>query len=335
VAWGDYNNDGWPDLYISRNGQPNILLRNDGKRLNSISPAWAFTDVTREAGVAEPLYSFAAWFWDYDNDGWPDLFVAPYKLPEPGEIAAFHMGMPNRAETPRLYHNNRNGTFTDVTKQTRLDRAMLVMGSNFGDIDNDGWLDCYLGTGAPNYRALLPNRMFRNDQGKSFQDVTTSGGLGHLQKGHAVAFADFNNDGNLDIFESIGGFYEGDSYKSVLFENPGHRNHWIDLDLEGVRSNRSAIGARIRVRIDTAQGSRDIFRSVSSGGSFGDSPFRVHVGLAQATAVRDVEIRWPASQTVQLFRNVAMDCGYYVREGGARPEPANRKPFAFRNSKAR
>jgi tetratricopeptide (TPR) repeat protein len=334
VAWGDYNNDGWPDLYISRNGQPNILLRNDGKPRSSSSPAWSFTDVTREAGVAEPKYSFATWFWDYDNDGWPDLFVAPYKLPEPGEIAAFHMGLPNHAETPRLYHNNRDGTFTDVTKQTQLDRAMLVMGANFGDIDNDGWLDCYLGTGAPDYRALLPNRMFRNNQGKSFQDVTTSTGSGHLQKGHAVAFADFNNDGNLDIFESIGGFYEGDSYESVLFENPGHHNHWIDLDLEGVRSNRSAIGARIRIRIDTAEGPREIFRTVSSGGSFGDSPFRVHAGLAQASALREVEIRWPTSKTAQVFRNLRMDRGYRIRENSAQPEPLNRKPFAFRSSQA-
>jgi hypothetical protein len=333
IAWGDYNNDGWQDLYISRNGQPNILLRNDGKRSNTATAAWSFTDVTREAGVAEPLYSFATWFWDYDNDGWPDLFVAPYKLPEPGEIAAFHMGLPNHAETPRLYHNNRNGTFTDVTKQTKLDRAMLVMGSNFGDIDNDGWLDCYLGTGAPDYRALLPNRMFRNNQGTAFQDVTTSGGLGHLQKGHAVAFADFNNDGNLDIFESIGGFYEGDSYESVLFENLGHGNHWIDLDLAGARSNRSAIGARIRVRINTPQGPRDIFRSVSSGGSFGDSPFRAHIGLAQASNVAEVEVHWPTSQSTQVFRNLAVDRGYRITEDSPRPMPVNRKRFAYRTAK--
>ena len=336
MAWGDYNsNEGWPDLYISRNGQPGMLLRNNGKRRDSKSAAWSFTDVSRESGIAQSNYNgFATWFWDYDNDGWPDLFQAPFKLPEPGEIAALHMGLPNHAETPRLYHNNRNGTFTDVTKPMKLDRAMLVMGSNFGDIDNDGWLDCYLGTGAPDFRALLPNRMFRNNEGKGFQDITTSAGLGHLQKGHAVAFADFNNDGNLDIFESIGGYYEGDAYESVLFENPGHGNHWIDLDLEGVRSNRSAIGARIRIRVDTAQGSREIFRSVTSGGSFGDSPFRVHAGLAQASAIREVEIRWPTSKTVQVFRDVAIDRGYRIREDGKQAEPVTRKPFEFKKSKA-
>ena len=269
--------------------------------------AWWFADVTQHAGVAEPIDSFATWFWDYDNDGWLDLFVAPFKLPEPGEIAAFHMGLPNHAERPRLFHNNHDGTFSDVTKSMALDRAMLVMGSNFGDLDNDGWLDCYLGTGSPDFRALLPNRMFRNDHGRVFQDVTTAGGFGHLQKGHAVAFADFDNDGDLDIFEVIGGFYQGDAYQSVLFENPGHGNHWLSLELEGVKSNRSAIGARIRVRAKTPEGPRDIFRVVTAGGSFGDSPFRVHVGLEHTSAITEVEVRWPGSQAVQLFRNLALD----------------------------
>jgi hypothetical protein len=239
------------------------------------------------------------------------------------------MGLPNQAERPRLYHNNHDGTFSDVTRQMKLDRAMLVMGSNFGDLDNDGWLDCYLGTGSPDFRALLPNRMFRNDHGKVFQDVTTEGGFGHLQKGHAVAFADFDNDGDLDIFEVIGGFYQGDSYQSVLFENPGHGNHWVGLELEGVKSNRSALGARIRVRAKAPEGVRDIFRVVTPGGSFGDSPFRVHVGLEQATAITEVEIHWPASETVQVFRNLAMDRSFRIREGDSRPVELRRKKFAF------
>ncbi len=331
VAWGDYNNDGWPDLYISRNGQTNLLFRNDGKPRTPGGkvPVWSFTDTTKEAGVAEPIFSFATWFWDYDNDGWLDLFVAPFKAPQPGEIAAFYLHKPNQVEYPRLYHNNHDGTFTDVTKKMKLDRAMLVMGSNYGDLDNDGWLDCYLGTGAPDYRALAPHRMFRNAEGVVFQDVSTSGGFGHLQKGHAVSFADFDNDGDLDVFEEIGGYYEGDSYESVLFENPGHGNHWVSLELEGVKSNRAALGARIRVRARTASGSRDIFREVTSGGSFGDSPFRVHVGLGQASAVTQVEVRWPTSGTVQVFNGLAMDRSYRIREGAAKPTPVVRKTFSF------
>jgi hypothetical protein len=240
--------------------------------------------------------------------------------------------MPNRVEYPRLYHNNHDGTFTDVTKEMKLDRAMAVMGANFGDLDGDGWLDCYLGTGAPDYRALLSNRMFRNDGGKRFQDVTTSGGLGHLQKGHAVSFADFDNDGDLDIFEVIGGYFEGDAYQSVLFENPGNGNHWISLELEGVKTNLSAIGARISVCADLPDGPREIYRAVTSGGSFRDSPLRVHVGLGKATAVREVEIRWPSSQTVQTFRNLRLDRSFHIREGNAKATLLLRRSFSFSGS---
>jgi hypothetical protein len=336
VAWGDYNNDGWPDLYISRIGQPNLLFRNDGRRppASKHPTAWSFTDVTRQAGVAEPIFSLATWFWDYDNDGWLDLLVAPYLFRQPGDIAALYLQVPNRAEYPRLYHNNHDGTFSDVTKQVKLDRVILTMGANFGDLDNDGWLDCYFGTGAPDYRALLPNRMFRNNGGKVFQDVTTSGGFGHLQKGHAVSFADFNNDGDLDVFEVIGGYLEGDTYQSILFENPGHGNHWISLDLEGVKTNRSAIGARVRVRVETPEGERDIFRSVTAGGSFGDSPFRIHIGLGQANAIHEVEVRWPTSRTVQTFRDLPMDQSFKIREGESQPVPLHRKSFSFSSAHA-
>jgi hypothetical protein len=191
VAWGDFNNDGRPDLYISRKSQPNILFRNDGPRSkkNPQPDRWQFVDVTEQAGVAEPVQSFPTFFFDYDNDGWPDLFVAGYWFDTFNDIAAFHVKKYFRPETPRLYHNNRNGTFTDVTRLMRLDRAILVMGAGFGDLDNDGWLDIYLGTGDPAYEALLPNRMFRNNEAKNFQDVTTSGGFGHLQKGHGIASA--------------------------------------------------------------------------------------------------------------------------------------------------
>lgn len=321
VAWGDYDNDGFPDLYVSRNGQPNILFHNnhDG----------TFTDVTAKAGVGGAFMTFATWWWDYDNDGWLDLFVAPYEVPQRNDVGAFHLGLPNKIESAHLYHNNHDGTFTDVSHQVKLDRVMAVMGSNFGDLDNDGWLDVYFGTGAPDYRAIIPHRMFRNNAGKVFQDVTTSGGFGHLQKGHAVAFADFDNDGDLDVFEEIGGALEGDTYQSVLFENPGHGNHWVDLELEGVKSNRGGLGARIHLRAQTKDGMRDIYRMVGAGGSFGDNPFRVHIGLEQATAIRDVEIQWPASRTTQTLTGFERDRMYHVREGDAKPVRLNRKSFSF------
>ena len=173
-------------------GQGNLLFRIDGPR-DSKHPRpdrWKFTDVTAKAGVAEPVRSFATWFFDYDNDGWPDLFVAGHWNDTSNDIGAFQLGKPYKAETPRLYHTNHDGTFTDVTKQVHLGRAILAMGASFGDVDNDGWLDIYIGTGASDLDALLPNRMFRNDGGVRFLDVTTSGGFGHLQKGHFVAFGD-------------------------------------------------------------------------------------------------------------------------------------------------
>ena len=333
VAWGDFNNDGWPDLYASRKGQPNLLFRNDGPRdaKHPRADRWKFTDVTAQAGVAEPLHSFATWFFDYDNDGWPDIFAAGYYNDTLDDIGAFELGKPHKAETPRLYHNNHNGTFTDVTKQVHLNRAILAMGASFGDLDNDGWLDIYLGTGTSELEALLPNRMFRNDEGKDFQDVTTSGGFGHLQKGHAVAFGDIDNDGDEDIFEEIGGALPGDTYQSVLFENPGHGGHWISLELQGVTTNRAAFGARIDVLAETATGTRHIYRTVGYGSSFGGNPIRQHIGLGAATGVSEIAITWPTSKTVQRFTNVGMDTAYRIKEDAGELTPVNYTKFSLRH----
>ncbi len=336
VAWGDFNNDGRPDLYVSRKGQPNLLFRNDGPKdaKHPRADRWKFTDVTAKAGVAQPVESFATWFFDYDNDGWPDLFVAGYYNDTLNDIGAFELGLSYKAETPRLYHNNHDGTFTDATKQVGLDRAILVMGAGFGDLDNDGWLDIYLGTGASDLEALLPNRMFRNDGGKRFQDVTTSGGFGHLQKGHAVAFGDIDNDGDEDVFEEIGGALPGDSYQSVLFENPGHGGHWITLELQGVTTNRGAFGARIDVTAQTAAGLRHIYRTVGYGSSFGGNPIRQHIGLGDATAVTQIEVTWPTSQTVQKFGNVGMDAAYHIKEDSPGLTHVSYKKFELKHGSA-
>jgi VCBS repeat protein/ASPIC/UnbV protein len=328
VAWGDYDNDGRPDLYLSRLDEPNILYRNGGPRRKEDAPVpgkaspvrpWIFEDVTARAGVTGPLRSFPTWFWDYDNDGWLDLLVLGYGWGawSAVDVAADYLGLPSRGEKPCLYRNRGDGTFEDVTKAARVDKVLISMGSNFGDLDNDGWLDFYVGTGEPDLSALMPNRMFRSFEGKFFQDVTTSGGFGHLQKGHGIAFGDVDNDGDQDIYAVFGGAYQGDGFQRALFENPGHGSHWVTLSLQGTRSNRCAIGARIEVRVPRAGRIRSIRAVVSTGGSFGSSSLQQEIGLDEATSIQSVRVTWPATGETQVFDRVPVDSFVKIQEGEA------------------
>ena len=311
----DYDNDGWQDLYVSVMGGPNHLLRNVG--MPGKIPK--FVDVTEKAGVAEPNMSFTTWFFDYDNDGWPDIFVSGYWATMPNVVREYLGDKAHaKGDRPRLYHNNRDGTFTDVSREAHLDSLYLTMGANFGDLDNDGWLDFYLGTGAAPLTNIVPHQMLRNDRGQSFQNVTTSGGFGHLQKGHAVAFGDIDHTGNQDVFEVIGGAFTSDRFYSALFKNPGHGNHWLKLNLTGTKSNRFAVGGRIRVRITEDGVTRDIYKTVNSGGSFGASSLRPHIGVGKATTIDGLEIRWPGSAPQTFNGPIAVDQTYDVREGDAK-----------------
>ena len=224
VVSGDYDNDGDPDLFLSIARGANVLFRNDGPAPPSgaTTGGWRFTNVAAQAGVEAPRDSFPAMFFDYDNDGWLDLYVASY-WGAAEDVAADYLGQETAAERGRLYRNNRDGTFADVTKAMGLYTVMQVMGLNFGDLDNDGWLDFYAGTGNPDFHTLVPNRLFRNDGGKRFQDVTTSANVGHLQKGHAIAWGDVDNDGDQDIFEQMGGAYQADRAYSVLYRESAQR----------------------------------------------------------------------------------------------------------------
>ena len=306
VTAGDYDNDGDLDIYASNVGK-NRLYRNDGN--------WTFTDVAEELKMTAPDgRSFAPWFFDYDNDGWLDLFVAAFQA-NIGDIAADYLGRPHSGLPPCLYHNEGNGRFTNIAQEVGIAHPYLPMGANFGDLDNDGYLDMYLTTGDPNYQTITPNVMLRNDAGRRFQNVTTSGGFGHLQKGHGVAFADIDNDGDQDIYHQLGGFFPGDRFHNVLFHNPGHGNRFLVIRLFGTATNRPGYGARIRVMVATPQGSTTYHRAVGSVSSFGGSPTRQEIGLGKATSIERIEIDWPISRTTEVITDVPLDSMIGITEG--------------------
>ncbi|HEX7087661.1 MAG TPA: CRTAC1 family protein [Vicinamibacterales bacterium] len=309
AAWGDYDNDGFLDLYVSNFAEPNLLYRNKGDG--------TFEEVAAALGVDRPLMSFATWFFDYDNDGWLDLYVANF-VPSVTEVVRGFLGLPPRAETMRLYRNNGRGGFEDVTERVGLARVSLAMGANFGDIDNDGFLDFYLGTGAPSYAALVPNVLFRNENGQRFVDVTSSSGTGHLQKGHGVSFGDVDGDGSEELLVNVGGFVPGDAYWKTLFRSEGPRGRWVTLRLTGTRSNRFGAGARITVHARMRDGSvRQIHRVVSTGGSFGASPYRQHIGLGDAESIQRIEVWWPASGVHQVLTDEGIDRTVEIVEAAA------------------
>jgi hypothetical protein len=283
VVWGDFDADRYPDIYVSNYEGPNRLYRNRGNG--------TFEDVAVKRAVSEPWESFPAWFWDFDNDGAVDIFASAYSGGI-AEVAAFYLNLPfDRSKTlPRLYRGDGNGGFQEVASRVNLVRPLHAMGANFGDLDNDGFLDCYFGTGWPEYHELMPNVMYLNARAARFRDVTTAGGFGHLQKGHAVVFADLDNDGDQDIFEQMGGFVPGDRYRDALYENPGSENHWICVKLSGTRTNRAGIGARIHVRIVENGRRRSIYRHVNSGGSFGANSLRQSIGLGSAEKIERCDI---------------------------------------------
>jgi hypothetical protein len=327
VSAGDYDNDGFPDLYVSNFRDGNVLFHNNGDR--------TFREVTRVAGVSGADRGFPAWFFDYDNDGWDDIFASSYYL-SIEEIGRSYLKLPLNAMTMKLYRNARDGSFLDVTAAANLDKVLMPMGSNFGDIDNDGFLDIYLGTGSPSYVSLAPSMLLRNRAGASFVDVTVSSGTGEMHKGHGVAFADLDNDGDEDIAFKVGGATPGDAHAFRLFENPGHGRDWIGLNLVGVRSNRAAIGARIKVTVESDTGARQsMYRTVNSGGSFGASPLQQHIGLGRAARIVEVEIKWPASGTRQVFADVAKNQVIEIHEMADRYSKLERTPLPLRGGRAR
>lgn len=315
IALGDYDKDG--DLDILINGldtAPNRLYRNDGN--------WRFTEVAKQAGVVQPAHNgFVCFFFDYNNDGWPDVLttsLAPWPAVIEGLKTGYAPADPRAVhpESSRLFRNNRNGTFTDVTWEAKLYFPMGTMGAGVADLDNDGFLDLYFGTGDPQMTRLEPNRFFRNNADGTFSDLTGYVGFARPgNKGHGVTFVDIDEDGDLDVYTQLGGHYPGDMAHNAFYRNlRGNRNHWLQLDLRGVKSNRYAIGAQVTVRA----GGRTMYREVKGSEGFGaTNPYRVHLGLGRQAKVDAVEIRWPSGIT-QRLAGVEADSVIAVREGEER-----------------
>jgi len=326
ASWGDVDGDRDPDLYVSNYLDANRLYINQGNG--------TFVDVARERGVERPVDSFPTWFFDFDNDGALDLYVSTFfqSVGEArlGPVVSSHLKQPIAQGLNRLYKGDGKGNFRDVAQEQGLDLFTVIMGASFGDLDNDGFPDMYLGTGYPFYDGLVPNVMYWNQGGKRFADVTTAGGFGHLQKGHGIAFADLDDDGDQDVYANMGGAYPGDAFGDVLFENPGTPNHWLKLRLEGRRSNRAGIGARVRVVVKDVAGERSLYKTMGEHGSFGTSPLELHLGLGVAARVERLEIFWPVTGETQVVGPLDARQHVVVVEGEQTPRLSPARPVPFR-----
>ena len=299
VNWGDFDNDGDSDLLISNFRNSNRLYRNNGDG--------TFIDVAPELGLAfvgGHEKTFGSWFFDVNNDGWLDVFTSTYPLEPTVDPSALEwFDLPSEFESARFYLNDGTGHFVDQTKEYGVDRTFLTMGHNYGDIDSDGWMDFYLGTGAPPFETMM--------------------------KGHGVAFGDLDQDGDLDLWHQLGGWYLDGSFGNALFINEGHDNHWLNLKLLGVDSNHFGVGTKIRCRILEEGKERDIFVFAGPGASFGGNTMQQEIGLGGATQIEELELWWPASGVRQILRNVPVDQCIRVTEGKDGWEVLSMTPISF------
>lgn len=331
-AGGDINHDGLPDLYLSILQNENKLFLNTSDQ-NGIH----FKDISSMSGTGEPFVSFPTWMFDFNNDGWLDIFVSAYSDGSedlPGKVLRAY-GKKDDPFRPRLYLNNHNNTFTDMSSAMGVTEPAFTMGSNYGDLDNDGYLDFYLATGEPNLKSIVPNKMYWNREGKSFADITYTGGFGNIQKGHAVGWGDLDKDGDQDIFVVMGGSFEGDVYQDLFFENPiGNKNNWVVLKLEGTSANRLAIGSSVDIEVEENGTTRHIYQTVSTGSSFGGNSLQLETGLGRATKIKSVTVIWPSrTSKTQVYENLDINSAYLLKEG-SEAELLSYTPVPFQKQSA-
>jgi len=299
AVWGDYDNDGKPDLFVANDSTPNYLYHNNGDG--------TFTDVAVQAGVAysedgREQAGMGVDFEDYDNDGWLDIVVTNFS-----------------DDYNTIYHNSGKGFFTDVSYDTGIaadSQPDLSWGAGFVDFNNDGFKDLFIANGhiypqvdkhgmKTTYRQ--ENKLYLNDGAGKFWNVNRRAGPGlSIKKSHrGAAFADFNNDGWMDVAVTA-----LDEAPLLLMNQGGLMNHWIEVKLAGIRSNRRGVGARVSVT--TSQGTQ--IREVKAGGSFASSnDFRAHFGLGKSDVVKELAVRWP-SGTITKMSGVPVDKIVTVKE---------------------
>ncbi len=302
-AWGDYDNDGRPDLFVSNAMGRSQLYHNNGDG--------TFTDVSEQAGVTEQAFGTPATFWDYDNDGWMDIAQFVWSDHE-DVIHTMRFGEGPPGSSPmRVYHNNRDGTFTQVNRDLGLNGAWGTMSANVGDVNNDGYLDVVLGNGSPKMDRLDPMVLMEFD-GYKFRDTTFAAGLAYRGKSHGVTMADLFGDGRMSILVASGGQYPGDLLTTSVYYPNRLAGNYVNIRLVGVMSNRSAIGAKVSVQ---AAG-RWQYREVSGGTNFGCLPLEQHFGFAAIESIDAIEIRWPSGLR-QRFEGLAINRTYEYTEGEA------------------
>lgn len=298
VAFADYDGDGFTDIFISNDTYPNFLLHNNGDG--------TFTDVAMRAGVAytgngKTVAGMGVDFRDLDNDGKPDIF----------QTAMF-------GDTFPLYHNLGRGQFEDATSKSELitlTSRLTAWGTGAFDFDNDGKKDLFIAGSEilDNSMAIahrpfaLPDKIFRNSGNLIFEDASaTAGAAFQIPAAHrGAAFGDFNNDGKIDAVVSV-----LNGPPELWINRSKDHNHWIILNLVGVKSNRDALGTQIK--ITTAHGDQ-YNETTTAVGYNSSSDKRVHFGLGSDATIRRIELRWP-SGIRQVLTNVKADQVLTVKE---------------------
>jgi hypothetical protein len=317
VVAGDINNDGRQDVFLSNLDGNNVLLENKLDKGKVV-----FKDISKEAGIQLPQSAFPAWFFDFDQDGFEDLYIATFDSTafnnQSGEFAASLLGEKVNCEPNYLYRNKGDGTFQNVAPDYFDYHALSTMGCNYGDLNNSGFPDFYLGTGAPDYRSTVPNRLFINENGRRFTDATFATQTGHVQKGHGICFADFNHNGRQDIYAVMGGAFSGDVFHNALYENTESKGQWLKIKLKGEQANSVGLGAKISVAgRDKNQNLIKRYVTISSGASFGGNPLEAHVGLGDMAQIDSLTVRGPNSDDLnEQYFDLKVNHRYLISEDG-------------------